>query len=192
MVTSAKYRSNFEGFRRLWWRLQISEKFSSETITPHPHPPNTKQTFYNFYVNKCWQVMEIYLVHVYNDDFFSQISIRYIIHFNAMVLIGIAPLFKHRLKLFPEGLSRNVSKCYSTRTQWIHVSVLLYWFLFFLQISIGYIIHFNAMVLIGIAPLFKHRLKLFPEGLSRDVSKCYSTRTQWISVLLYSWFLFFE
>ena len=33
MAKSAEHRSKFAAFHRQWWRLQMSEKFSSGTIT---------------------------------------------------------------------------------------------------------------------------------------------------------------
>ena len=36
MAMSAEYRSKFAALHWLWWRLQVSEKFSSGTINPKP------------------------------------------------------------------------------------------------------------------------------------------------------------
>ena len=43
MTMSAEYRLKFAAFHRQWWRLHMSEKFSSGTKTPqnkqlHPTP----------------------------------------------------------------------------------------------------------------------------------------------------------
>ena len=41
MVMSAEHRSKFEALHLLWWRLHMSEKFSSGTIN---HKQTNKQT----------------------------------------------------------------------------------------------------------------------------------------------------
>ena len=43
MAMSAEQRSKFAAIHRQWWRLHISEKFSSRTITPPP-PKKKPQT----------------------------------------------------------------------------------------------------------------------------------------------------
>ena len=41
MAMSAEHRSQFAALHRQWYRLNISEKFSSGTKN-HPHPPKKK------------------------------------------------------------------------------------------------------------------------------------------------------
>ena len=46
MATSAEHRSKFAALHRQWWRLYMSEKFSSRTINPIQ---TNKQTTYFFF-----------------------------------------------------------------------------------------------------------------------------------------------
>ena len=47
MAMSAEHRSNFAALHRQWWRLFMSEKFSSGTNTPNKQTDSMAETLSN-------------------------------------------------------------------------------------------------------------------------------------------------
>ena len=74
MTISAEHRSKFAALHRLWWRINMSEKFSSGTKTPPPR----KQTFDG----------KLIADKNHSDIFFLVIQIRELDHLNIAKVVG--------------------------------------------------------------------------------------------------------